>query len=84
MNDIREIVEGYYSEIAINYKDDRPEFVYLIFANILDIFKFTQSFVVSLEVASGVNDEMAIATCFIRKYKQFLKLYSLYCQNYKM
>ncbi len=83
INDIRELVEGYYTEINSCYTDN-PEFVYHIFANLSEIFEFTQAFYALLEVASSSRDESEIATCFILKHKYFLKLYSVYCQNYKM
>ena len=83
INDIREIVEGYYSEIAAIYADN-PEFVYHIFANLSEIFDFTKSFYALLETASSVRDEAELAACFVLKHKHFLRLYSVYCQNYKM
>lgn len=39
--DIKEIVEGYYDEIAKLYGDNQ-EFMYHIFSNIRDIFEFTK------------------------------------------
>ena len=41
IGDIREIVEGYYDEIA-NVYGDNQEFIYHIFSNIRDIFEFTK------------------------------------------
>lgn len=80
--DIKEIVEGYYDEISKAYVDNQ-EFIYHIFSNICEIFEFTKAFYAMLEAAS-TKDEIAIANCFIRKHRMFSKLYSTYCQNYKI
>lgn len=99
LSDLREIVEGYYEEIAKLYNDDE-EFLYQIFSNIREIFEFTKykilhmydklyyiiffitrSFYKLLE--ESTNNEVGIAKCFIRKHKTFIRLYSIYCQNYK-
>ncbi|CAF0843139.1 unnamed protein product [Brachionus calyciflorus] len=79
LSDIREIVEGYYEEFRRACPNDFP---YHIFSNIKDIFEFTKQFYSLLEVST--NDEAGIANCFIKKHKTFLKLYSTYCQNYKL
>ena len=44
--------------------------------------KTYRSFYLMLEEAN--LEEVAIASCFIKKHKSFLSLYSAYCQNYKM
>jgi hypothetical protein len=41
LNDLREIVDGYYDEIS-KFKHDNKEFVYHIFSNIKDIYEFTK------------------------------------------
>ncbi|RMZ99119.1 pleckstrin homology domain-containing family G member 1 isoform X2, partial [Brachionus plicatilis] len=78
LNDIREIVEGYYEELRKSCPDDAP---YHIFSNIKEIYEFSKNFYCLLE--SSTNDEAGIASCFIKKHKTFLRLYSTYCQNYK-
>ena len=32
---------------------------------------------------SSQIDDVSVAECFIKKHKNFLKLYTIYCQNYK-
>ena len=41
LNDLKEIVDGYYDEIS-KFKHDNKEFVYHIFSNIKDIYEFTK------------------------------------------
>ena len=41
LNDLKEICDGYYDEIA-KFKSDHPEFIYHIFSNIKDIYEFTK------------------------------------------
>lgn len=80
-NDIDEIVEGYYAEIH-KLNQDNEEFVNHIFSNIKEILEFTKTFCELLEL--NKNDEIGVANCFIDNHKTFLKLYSTYCQNYKI
>jgi hypothetical protein len=81
LNDLTEIVEGYYEEIQKQHNNNQ-NLLYSIFSNITDIYEFTKTFYSLLKASS--NDEIAIANCFIKKHKNFLKLYSIYCQNYKI